>query len=265
MPSRSASPTPLAPALVDGYLRRIGHAPVSTPDLATLASLQDAHVRAVPFENLDIHLGRPLRLDLDHLAAKVVADRRGGFCFELNGLFCALLLTLGFDARLVEARGTRDDGSLGTPFDHARILARFASTEVLVDVGTGVSPRGPIRLDDAPQRIGRCSYRVRRAGGRYVSERWEDGAWSPGWSFDTTPRALHDFAARCRHHERSPESDFTGKPLCTLVTEDGHLTLSDRRLITVRGDDRVEQEVDDPLAVLDARFGVRLPRWPGSD
>ncbi len=259
----SASPAPLVPAVVDAYLARVGHGPVGAPSLAALASLQDAHVRAVPFENLDIHLGRALSLDLAHLAAKVVADHRGGFCYELNGLFCALLRTLGYDAWLVEARGLRDDGSLGARFDHARILVRVGADDpVLVDVGTGVSPRGPVRLEATPQRIGDTWYRVTQAEGRYVSERYEDGTWARGWCFDTVPRMLEDFRDRCRHHEHSPESDFTGTPLCTLVTEDGHRTLSDRRLITCRGGTRVERQIDDPLTVLHELFGIRLPRWP---
>lgn len=261
--TRTVASAPLPATAVAAYLERIGHPPVSSPTRDVLASLQDAHVRRVPFENLDIHLGRPLSLDLDDLLTKVVGERRGGFCYELNGLFRALLTSLGFDAWLIEARSL-EDGELGPRFDHARTLVRIDERPLLVDVGTGASPRGPIELSDRPQTIGIRSYRVRRDGGRYISEHLEDDAWVPGWSFDPTPRRLEDFAERCVYHETSPDSHFTQGPLCVLITEDGHLTLSDRTLITTRRDERIEEAVADPLAVLADRFGIVLPRWPGS-
>lgn len=261
--TRAARPR-LPPRIAGGYLARIGHEPIDASDVATLASLQDAHVRAVPFENLDIHLGRPLSLGLDDLAAKVVEERRGGFCYELNGLFCALLTTLGFDAWLVEARTREEDGTLGPRFDHARIVVATDEGPVLVDVGTGASPRGPIRLDrDGPQRVGHVTYRVRTRQGRFETDRLDGDDWTPGWSFDLAERRLGDFADRCLFHQRSPDSHFTSKPLCTLVTEDGHITLTDRRLIETVGGRRTEREVEEPLDVLASRFGIMLPRWPG--
>ncbi len=262
-PDRPAGPT-LDSEVVDRYLARIGHAPVDEPTTAALASLQDAHVRTVPFENLDIHLGWPLSLDLADLADKVIDRRRGGFCYELNGLFCALLASLGFDAWLVEARVRNADGSLGPRFDHARILVAASDGPWLVDVGTGVSPRGPIRLDDAAQRVGHARFRVREVDGRYDSDVDADGGWVQGWSFEPTARALDEFRPRCRYHERSPDSHFTHKPICTLVTDEGHVTLADRELITTDGHGRHEAPVDDPLAVLAERFGIAVPRWPGS-
>ena len=253
-------------ATVEHYLARIGHDPVQQPDIEVLASLQDAHVRTVPFENLDIHLGTPLSLDVDDLAAKVVTRRRGGFCYELNGLFCALLQAVGFRAWLVEARARNDDGSLGPRFDHARILVTLDPDEqpLLVDVGTGASPRGPIHLHDGPQRIGHRWYRVLIDADHYDTQTYQDEAWVQGWAFDTTPRTLGDFSERCRFHQTSPDSHFTHKPLATLVTADGQVTLSGRTLTVVRGGNREEQVVDDPLAVLAERFGITLERWPGS-
>ena len=263
IPEHQVAPT-LDTEVADRYLARIEHAPVDEPTTAALTSLQDAHVRTVPFEKLDIHLGWPLSLDLADLVDKVVDRRRGGFCYELNGLFCALLASLGYDAWLVEARVRNADGSLGPRYDHARILVAAGDGPLLVDVGTGVSPRGPIRLDDDPQRVGHTWFRVRAVDGRYDSDAYVDDAWAEGWSFEPTARALDEFLPRCRHHERSPESHFTHKPICTLVTSDGHVTLADRELITTDAHGRHEETVEDPLAVLAERFGVAVPRWPGS-
>ena len=249
---------------VAAYLERIDHPALDAPDLANLASLQDAHVRTVPFENLDIHLGRPLSLAIPALFDKVVHQRRGGFCFELNGLFAALLCALGYTAWLVEARTVEDDGQLGPRFDHARIIVLLDEEPWLVDVGTGASPRGPIRLTEQVQVVGHVRHRVRGHDDRYRSEQLDDEAWTPGWTFDLHPRELDEFRDRCTYHQTSPESHFTQKPLCTLVTEGGHLTLSDRMLITTRNGHRTEEEVEDPLTELDTRFGIAIPRWPGS-
>jgi N-hydroxyarylamine O-acetyltransferase len=261
--SPMAPSTPrLNPAVVAAYLDRVRHPPVNSPTLAALTTLQDAHVRTVPFENLDIHLGQPLSLEQDDLVRKVVQNRRGGFCFELNGLFHALLTSLGFQATLVEAR-TFEEGHLGPRFDHARILVDLDGDTLLVDVGTGASPRGPIRLNEDAQQVGVSTYRVISMQGRLVSQALVDGQWTSGWSFDTVARGLEDFADRCTYHQTSSESHFTQKPLCTLVTESGHITLSDLTLITTAHGHRHEELVDDPLAVLQSRFGVTLPRWPG--
>lgn len=255
---------PLPPHDVDRYLARIGQPRPDALTLASLARLQDAHVRSVPFENLDIHLGRPLSLRTDDLVRKVVDDRRGGFCFELNGLFASLLTALGHEVVLVAARHRHDDGTLGPAFDHARILVTVDGQQVLVDVGTGASPRGPVPLDGSVVELPDGSqHRVVERDGRLDSQVRDGDGWSDGWSFDRQPKPLEAFADRCRFHQIDPSSHFTQKPVCTLVTTDGHVTLSDRRLITTRAGQRTEVEVDDPRQVLADTFGVRIPTWPG--
>ena len=94
----------LVAAEARAYLARIGAAVPEAPSLDALASLHRAHLLAVPFENLDISLGRPIRLDRDAMYAKVVGARRGGYCYELNGLFALLLRHLGYAVTLVSAR-----------------------------------------------------------------------------------------------------------------------------------------------------------------
>lgn len=253
----------LLPQDVDRYLARIGQPRPEAPSLASLARLQDAHVRSVPFENLDIHLGRPLSLRTEDLVRKVVDDRRGGFCFELNGLFASLLATLGHEVVLVAARHRLEDGTLGAAFDHARILVTVGGQQVVVDVGTGASPRGPVPLDGSVVELPDGSrHRVVERDGRLDSQVLEGGDWTDGWSFDRLPQPLEAFDDRCRFHQVDPSSHFTRKPVCTLVTTDGHVTLSDRRLITTRAGQRTEVEVDDPQQVLADTFGVRISTWP---
>ena len=97
------------------YLDRIGASPPSSADAAALAELTRRHLASVPFENLSIHLGEPIELDEDALLAKIVDRRRGGFCYELNGAFGALLAHLGYDVTLLAARVFGDGGALGPP------------------------------------------------------------------------------------------------------------------------------------------------------
>src|SRR5262249_21742132 len=139
------------PMDVDAYVNRIGldGSTAVKPDLATLHALQAAHVQSVPFENLDIHLGVPIVLDTDAFYEKVVDRRRGGYCYELNGLLAAMLRDIGFDARLVAAQFHRDGGEPGPPFEHARVVVTIGGRRWLADVGNGASYRVPLAIDDS--------------------------------------------------------------------------------------------------------------------
>ncbi|MFN8483386.1 MAG: arylamine N-acetyltransferase [Anaerolineae bacterium] len=145
------------------YLQRIRYTGSRTPDSVTLAALHRAHLLAVPFENLDIHLGRPITLDLPSRYAKIVTRRRGGFCYELNGLFAWLLAQLGYDVTLLSAGVYGGDGRPGPEYDHLTLLVRAPGdpTPWLADVGFGEGFREPLRLDVAGEqtRNGR-GYRV---------------------------------------------------------------------------------------------------------
>ena len=139
---------------IQAYLRRINYSGEQAPSAATLYELHRAHLLAVPFENLDIHLGRPIVLDQDALFDKIVTRRRGGFCYELNGLFALLLRELGFEVTLLAAGVARADGGFGPEFDHLTLLVRATSlnpqSEVwLADVGFGDSFREPLRFVEA--------------------------------------------------------------------------------------------------------------------
>src|SRR4051812_21511122 len=110
------------PGAATAYLARIGYAGSLAPTIETLRALHRAHLHAVPFENLDIHLGRPIKLDRGAFFRKIVGERRGGFCYELNGLFADLLAFLDFDVSLLSARVAREAGGFGPEFDHLAVL-----------------------------------------------------------------------------------------------------------------------------------------------
>ena len=245
---------------VQAYLERINyHGPLS-PSLETLSALHRAHLLAVPFENLDIHLARPIILDLSSLFTKIVERQRGGFCYELNGLFADLLRSLGFHLDLLSARVGGSDGRFGPEFDHLALLVHL-ERPWLTDVGFGKSFRTPLCLDDAePQVQDGIAYRIEGAGDEWIfSQRGPHGEWKAEYCFTLSPRCLDDFAEMCRYQQTSPESHFTHGRLCSRATPYGHLTLSDHRLIVEEHGHRQEQDIDGAPAfdaALLARFGL---------
>jgi N-hydroxyarylamine O-acetyltransferase len=232
------------------YLQRIGiDGPVAlTPE--GLELLHVAHLTHVPFENLDIFLGHPLHLDEMSLLDKVIGARRGGFCFELNHAFGLLLADLGFEVGLLSAEVFGEAG-YGPAFDHLLLRIRFADGDYLADVGFGECFVRPIGVsDDVSRQDGSC-YRLIRDGSRRILQRRNSGeGWTPLYRF--TPDVLHDiddFSSMLDFHQRSPESHFTQRPLCSLARTDGRLTLAGRRLIVRVGEDRLEQPVKAPEAL----------------
>lgn len=257
------------PMNIATYLRRIGYHGPLAPTLPTLRQLHAAHLLAVPFENLDIHLERAIVLEEAALFDKIVGRRRGGFCYELNGLFAALLRTIGFPVALLSARVTRGDGGFGPEFDHMALLVQAEDPatgqmpRMLADVGFGDSFREPLWLDDpGEQRQGASAYRVTRDGDDWLmEERGEGGAWQAQYRFTLRPRRLAEFGAMCQYHQTSPESHFTRGRICSLARADGRISLSDMRLITTAGGERREQLLagqEEYAAALREHFGFEL-------
>jgi len=241
------------------YLERISYHGSREPILPTLQALHEAHLLAVPFENLDIALGRAIVLDEASLWTKIVEHHRSGFCYELNGLFALLLRALGFQVDLLSAAVARETGGFGPDFDHLTLLVHLEQ-DWLVDVGFGESFRQPLRLQAGlTQQQHGGSYRLEREGGFWVYQEWDD-AWKPAYRFRVQPHALRDFAAMCHYHQTSPESHFTQQRVCTLPTLSGRITLSDQRLITTRDGERTERILTDQdyRAVLVEQFGIVL-------
>jgi N-hydroxyarylamine O-acetyltransferase len=267
---------------IQAYLDRIHYRGALAPTLATLRELHRAHLLAVPFENLDIHLGRPILLDQQALFNKIVTRRRGGFCYELNGLFALLLRELGFEVTLLAAGVARADGSFGPEFDHLTLLVRVrsptASDEMaqsahpaapdpqpsawLADVGFGDSFREPLRFVEAIEQPqdGRA-YRLDRAGEHWTLMQRDEAGWQPQYRFTLQPRVHTEYADMCHYHQTSPDSSFTRKRVCTLATGAGRVTLSDRALIVTAHGERSEHALaDEPAfqAALREHFGIDL-------
>ena len=242
---------------VDSYLERIAYDGSREPSEATLVALHRAHMLAVPFENLDIHLGVENVLDPEHVFDKVVTRRRGGWCYELNGSFARLLEALGFAVTRYSAAVVLSDPP--SP-DFAHLTLRVdLDRPWLADVGFGASFTRPLRLDDdGNQERDGNTYRARPApDGRMVLHEND----SPQYAFALEPRRMDEFAEMCVLQQTIPGSHFLAAPICSRATEDGRVSLSGMRLITTTADGRSERELeseDERAAVLRDLFGVDL-------
>jgi N-hydroxyarylamine O-acetyltransferase len=245
----------------NGYLERIRYQGSRAVTAETLRRLHRAHMLAVPFENLDIHLGVPIVLSEQAFHDKIVGRRRGGFCYELNGLFAWLLGRLGFRVRLLSGR-VFTDGGLSPEFDHMLLLVEL-DERWIADVGFGDSFLEPLPLDseaDADRQGTRYSL-VETGGAWTLRRRRATTAWEPQYAFSLVPRRLDDFAARCVYQQTSPESHFTQGTVCSLATERGRVTLSKGRFIITEGEQRDEREVrcpDELRRILASDFGMEL-------
>jgi N-hydroxyarylamine O-acetyltransferase len=244
---------------VDAYLSRIGAARPTAPTSAALVALHRAHVQSVPFEDYDIHTGVAISLEPAAVEDKIVRRRRGGYCYELNGLFGALLRELGFAVTLVAAFSLEDDGTRGPEVDHLRLLVDAADGSWIVDVGNGA--RWPRPLPNRPGVHGR--FQVRRDGDVWwTSERHGDGRWERGWAWTPAPRKLEDFAERNRYQQLDPESSFIRRRLAVLATPAGRISLLNGVFSEIADGVRTEREVSsaEEWALLADRFGIVLDR-----
>jgi N-hydroxyarylamine O-acetyltransferase len=242
---------------IQRYLERINYHGSLEPTFLTLQALHEAHLLAVPFENLDISLGREIVLDEASLWTKIVEHHRGGFCYELNGLFALLLRALGFQVNMLSAAVANATGGFGPEFDHLTLRVHLEE-DWLADVGFGESFRQPLRLQAGliqPQDGG--SYRLEREGVFWIYQEW-DGFWNPAYRFTLQPHELSDFAAMCRYQQTSPESHFTQQRVCSLATRSGRITVSDQLLITTSAGERTERLLTEQeyRTVLAEQFGI---------
>jgi len=247
---------------VQAYLARISYRGSLAPSAEALRQLHVAHLLTVPFENLSIHYGERIVLDERALFDKLVRRRRGGFCYELNGLFAALLRALGFNVTMLSARVISEVGEASPEFDHLVLLVHLEQNW-LADVGFGDLFREPLLLEQRLEQIqGENAFRLDVHEDRFTVLRSEkQGLWKGQYRFGFKAHILDDFAARCRYHQTDPTSHFKQGRICTRATPDGRLTLSERRLITTAASDRQEREIASEMEyseVLRGLFGIVL-------
>jgi N-hydroxyarylamine O-acetyltransferase len=246
------------------YLERIGAAHPAATDAVSLRELHRAHLLAVPFENLSIHLDERISLAENDLLDKIVRRRRGGFCYELNGAFAMLLTALGYGVTLTAARVYGGAG-LGPPFDHLALLCTADDGGPwLVDVGFGSHSTYPLRFERRDEQLD--------PAGRFTLVDTADGDvdvvkdGQPQYRIELRPRSLADFTPTCWWQQTSPDSHFTRSTICSRLDGDGRISISGRTLIETRDGTRTETPLASDDALLSAyreHFGITLDRVPG--
>lgn len=246
---------------VQAYLARVAYDGPTMPSAANLRALHRQHLFTVPFENLDIALGIPIVLDTARLYDKIVTRRRGGFCYELNGLFCALLRELGYEVEMLSARVRREDGGFGQEFDHMLLRVRLEEPW-LADVGFGESFLSPLPMRaDGGEAVNGYRYWVSRQNGDWELCRKDSNGEAPLYRFHDVSRQLYEYEAMCRYHQTSPESHFTRNHVCTRATPDGRITFSGKRFILTHHGMREERLLggeDEVRECLREHFGVEF-------
>jgi N-hydroxyarylamine O-acetyltransferase len=245
---------------VDAYLQRIGYDGNLAPTPDTLRRLQRSHLLSVPFENLSIHWHEPIVLNDEALFQKIIDRRRGGFCYELNGLLAALLTSLGFKVTKLSAQVANSEGVFGPDFDHMTLLVD-CEQRWLVDVGFGDSFPEPLLLDERRDQIqdGRA-YRITEEDDRLMMwQRLPGEDWKPQYRFTLMNYEYPDYDEMCRFHQTSPSSHFTKNTICSRATPDGRLTLSGMRYIITTPSGREERLLSNDAefaALLESQFGI---------
>ncbi|MFO1036134.1 MAG: arylamine N-acetyltransferase [Geminicoccaceae bacterium] len=251
---------------LDAYFRRIGYGGPTVAIVDTLAILQAHHAERIPFENIDVLVGRPVRLDTASLEAKLVRAGRGGYCFEQNALFMQALQALGFHVTALAARVLwRRPADTVTPRTHMLLRVDLPEGAYLADVGFGgATPTAPLRLDPgSQQRTPLEPFRLANHGTYLELHIFQEDAWSPLYRFSLEPQHPIDLDLGNWYVATHPESFFRNHLLAARVTATGRHGLLDRdyswRDATgALSENRHIVEPTDLLDVLEDRFELTL-------
>ena len=264
-PVVSAAPDAHDPGALDlaAYLGRIGYPGSVQPSRATLEALHLAHATHIPFENLDILLQRPIRLDLASLQDKLVRGRRGGYCFEQNLLFASVLERLGYSVTRLAAR-VYYRNQPRVPRTHIALLAGIEGAAWLADVGFGLEGL----LLPVPFVAGRearqfaWTYRVIESKGEWTLQSLREQSWAQLYSFTLEPCLAVDFEPANHYTATHPDSRFVRTLTAQLPTPEVRYRLRNRELVLDRGagvSRRILADDDELLAVLAETFGLHFP------
>ncbi|MCR9248979.1 MAG: arylamine N-acetyltransferase [bacterium] len=212
------------------YLKLLG-LEAEQVSLKFLKKLHLHHLYKFPFENLDIHLKRPIVLDVEKIASKMLDQERGGFCYELNGLFFELLKSLNFDCFIISAEVWFNE-KWGPPYDHMAIVVKFEDKSYLCDVGFGDSFTYPKEIKFNEWQIdGNSFFRIIAEEEVLFLEKSPDMQKSEAqYRFTLQPRQYIEFIGMCDYQQTDPTSHFTQKKVISKLTKTGRITLNDDKL-----------------------------------
>jgi N-hydroxyarylamine O-acetyltransferase len=215
---------------LEHYLQRIKYSGSLKPDLETLVGVHRHHLLHITYENLDVHLGRTLELNPDRAYEKIVLEKRGGWCYEMNGLLAWALRELGFDLELLAC-------AVGQTNASANHLALKVNLErpYLADAGFGNGLLEPIPLEPGVYVQQSRAFRLEQDGTHWTFQMPSLNLGAIGNSFDFTlePQNIEDFQDRCTYLQTSPESGFVRVVVCHRMTETGVQSLRGAVLQTI--------------------------------
>lgn len=247
---------------VKAYLDWINYPGTPSVSADTLSGLHQAHAFTIPFENLDVMNGVPIRLDPERFYEKMVGEKRGGLCFEMNGLFKGVLDSIGFESWFISCQVYFPPAdALGPKSGHVAIVTRLGEALYLVDVGFGRGFVQPLKVDfTGPQFQLGTWYRLSPLPSEaLLLERSADGLnYQKMYQFTLAPRTLSDFEEACRYHQTSPEAPFTRQPLCSRPTPEGRITLTGSSLVITTHGEKQEEPISS-----EAEFNEKLAQYFG--
>ncbi len=253
----------LTPMDVEGYLLRIGHTAMLTSTVDTLRSLHLAHATNIPFENLDILLGKPIRIDVQSIVAKLVHGGRGGYCYEHNTLFAAVLEAAGFRVKRLAAR-VRNGSQKVLPRTHMIVAVELDGESWLADVGFGgeglLYPL-PLRPGEIVTHLG-WTYRIVQEGWQYVLQSLHPEGWFDLYAFTLEEQYTVDYEVANYFVSTHPRSRFVRLLLAQKPGVESRLALVNRRLTEQTPTGASEVILPHDAAVLQTlgqRFGLHFP------
>lgn len=247
----------------DAYLKRINFEGVPNVDLSTFKKLHENHLSHVPFENLDIQHKKEITLEQKHIFNKVVANRRGGFCYELNFLFQKLLVNLGFDVKIIEARIFNED-ALGPEFDHLALIVSLNGTNWLADVGFGDLFVKPLLLDSNDKQFdGRNYYKIENVDKKtfMLLVSTNGTALEKKYIFQTDAKKIEQFAEQCQFKQQDPSSYFVQNKIVTVPIPNGRKTIFNEKYIVKTGSTKTEFIIvneKDEIHILKKEFNITI-------
>lgn len=249
----------------DAYFKRIGYRGPRSATLPVLRDIHALHPAAITFENLDVLLKRPIRLELGALTDKIVRGGRGGYCYEQNTLLMAALRSVGFAVRSVAGRVQWNAGGRITARNHMALLVSTPEGEHLADAGFGgLTLTAPLRLEDGTEQpTAHGLYRLMRVVDEFQLQARVDGEWAPMYQFSLADQAPADWEMANWFISTSPASVFTHTLIVARPTAECRYALRNNRLRLYRADGGTEERVlasaDELAGVLGDTFNLTLP------
>lgn len=247
-------------SFVERYLQRIEYEGTLDCDISTLRRLQMQHLLTVPFENLSIFYNRKVEFSIKEIWNKIVLNRRGGVCYEINGLFLELLRRIGFNAKYVAAKVIETSSEQ----DHVFIIVNIDEQDWLVDVGFGDNFFEPIKLVlDEIQEDDKGYFKIVKAGeDTYrLLKSINKVDFTVRYTFDLQERKLEEFKERYEYFATSPESRFRKNRLCSIEKRNGRVSLTDSYISISEDGKYIKKQIDnerDFIDNLEKKFGIYL-------